>query len=228
MLTAVAIVSTDTVKVVFQRATASTATTVEGEHTAVTTAEGATVAEGEHATVNEDGVESPEVTGKDLNPIFPEVKEVLWGFGSFVVLALLMRYFLYPRLRVGMDARYRQVHGDREAAERLTVDARTAVADYESQVAAVRAEGQQRIEAARATLESERSARLAEVNGRINERRAAAQAEADAAWSAAQQDVESAVRTVASRAGELALGQAPDESVVNRAVAETMSAGASR
>ena len=29
--------------------------------------------------------EGPE---SDLNPIFPEVKEVVWGFGAFVVLAL--------------------------------------------------------------------------------------------------------------------------------------------
>ena len=31
---------------------------------------------------------------------------MLWGFGSFVVFAVLMRYFLFPRLRKGMDARY--------------------------------------------------------------------------------------------------------------------------
>ena len=37
---------------------------------------------------------------------------MLWGFGSFVVLALAMRFFLYPRLRKGMDARYRLIKGD--------------------------------------------------------------------------------------------------------------------
>ena len=31
----------------------------------------------------------------DLNPIFPELKEITWGFGSFLVLVVLMRCFLY-------------------------------------------------------------------------------------------------------------------------------------
>ena len=47
-----------------------------------------------------------EVDEDDLNPIFPELKEIIWGFGAFIVLAVLMRWVLYPRLRKGMEARY--------------------------------------------------------------------------------------------------------------------------
>ena len=55
----------------------------------------------------EDGGEEEEnqPAETDLNPIAPEPKEMLWGFGSFVVFAVLMRLYLYPRLRKGMDAR---------------------------------------------------------------------------------------------------------------------------
>jgi len=169
-----------------------------------------------------------EVPESDLNPIFPEVKEILWGFGSFVVFAILLRYVFFPKLRKSMDARYFAIRAGHEQAEKVTDDAREAVARYETQLASIRAEAQQRIEAARATLESERSEQLAAVNTRIAERRAAAATQAEQARQAAQADVEAAVRAVASRAGELATGRAPDPQVVNAAVAEVMSAGVAR
>ena len=169
-----------------------------------------------------------EVPESDLNPIFPEVKEILWGFGSFVVFAVLLRYVFFPKLRKSMDARYFAIRAGHEQAEKVTDDAREAVARYEAQLAGIRAEAQQRIEAARATLESERSEQLAAVNTRIAERRAAAATQAEQARQAAQADVEAAVRAVASRAGELATGRAPDPQVVNTAVAEAMSAGVAR
>jgi F-type H+-transporting ATPase subunit b len=169
-----------------------------------------------------------EVPEDDLNPIFPEVKEILWGFGSFVVFAILLRYVFYPKLRRGMDARYHSIRGGHERAEQVTDDARAAVAQYEAQLATIRAEAQQRIEAARATLERERSEQLGAANARIAEKRAAAAAEAEQARQAVQADVEAAVRAVAARAGELATGRTPDPSVVNDAVAAAMSAGVSR
>ena len=164
----------------------------------------------------------------DLNPIAPEAKELVWGFGSFVVLALLMRYFLYPRLRRGMDARYALIKGGHDEAEQVTAAARADVAQYDAQLAAIKAEAQQRVDAARATLEAERSERLAEVNARIAEKRAAAATEVESARAAAQADVENAVRAVAGRAGELATGRSPDPAVVNRAVADAMGAGVAR
>ena len=164
----------------------------------------------------------------DLNPIAPEPKEMLWGFGSFVVFAVLLRYYLYPRLRKGMDARYALIRSGHEQAEQVTDAARDDVSRYETQLAAIRGEAQQRIEAARTTLDAERAERLTEVNARIAERRAAAATEVEQARMAAQPDVESAVRSVAARAGELATGQRPDPSVVDVAVAEVMSAGVSR
>jgi len=176
----------------------------------------------------EEEAQENEPAETDLNPIAPELKEMAWGFGSFVVLALLMRYFLYPRLRKGMDARYALIRGGHEGAERTTDAARADVSEYEAQLATIKAEVQRRIEAARATLDRERAERLTEVNVRVAERRAAAATEVEQARLAAQADVENAVRAVAARAGELATGRAPDPSVVQAAVADVMSAGVSR
>jgi len=158
----------------------------------------------------------------DLNPIAPELKEIVWGFGAFVVLALAMRLFLFRKVRDGMTSRYGSIEGDLEQAEALTASARADVAEYDAQVATVRAEAQTRVDAARATLEAERAERLAAANARIAEKRAAAAAEVDAAKQAARGQVESAVADVSARLGELATGRRPSDDVVRAAVAQAM------
>jgi F-type H+-transporting ATPase subunit b len=163
--------------------------------------------------------EGPE---SDLNPIFPEVKEVVWGFGAFVVLALAMRLFLFRRVRDAMTARYDHVQSDFQTAENLTAAARADVAEYEAQVASVRADAHSRVEAARATLETERTARLAEVNARIADKRAAAAAEVEAAKAASRGQVESAVADVATHIATLATGRPPASDVVDGAVRQAM------
>ena len=99
----------------------------------------------------------------ELNPIAPEAKELIWGFGAFVVLFVCMRVWLFPKVREGMQARYDMIQSDNESAETLTAAARADVAEYEARLASVRAEAQQKVDAARATLESERAERLGEV-----------------------------------------------------------------
>ncbi|HUS43892.1 MAG TPA: ATP synthase F0 subunit B [Ilumatobacteraceae bacterium] len=197
--------------------------------TAVVTSSGATIEvsllDATFVTAEEGSeAEGPE---SDLNPIFPEVKEVVWGFGAFVVLALAMRLFLYRRVRDGMTARYDRIEGDLETAEASTTSARADVTDYEAQLASVRAEAQTRVEAARATLEVERNEQIAAANGRIADKRAAAAAEVDAAKQAARGQVESAVVDVSTRLTELAAGRRPGDDVVRRAVGDAMNQGVS-
>lgn len=168
--------------------------------------------------------EEKEVPESDLNPLAIEMKELAWGFGSFAVMALVLRYLLYPKLKRGMDARAEGVRRDREAAEALTASARDDVAGYEAQVASLRSEAQQRVEVARATLEAERAERLAAANSEIADRRGAAMAEVDAARAAAQGDVETAVVDVVGRFAELATGRSVDQTVVQNAVRNSMGA----
>ena len=197
--------------------------------TAVVTSSGATIEvsllDATFVTAEEGSeAEGPE---SDLNPIFPEVKEVVWGFGAFVVLALAMRLFLFRRVRDGMTARYDRIEGDLETAEASTTSARADVADYEAQLASVRADAQTRVEAARATLEAERTEQIAAANARIADKRGAAAAEVDAAKQAARGQVESAVVDVSARLSELATGRRPSDDVVQRAVGDAMNQGVS-
>jgi F-type H+-transporting ATPase subunit b len=177
------------------------------------------------AAAEEDHEEVPE---DDLNPIAPEPKEILWGFGSFVVFAILMRYWIFPKLKGSMDARYQGIRGEFEEADAIKAAAAGELADYEAQVAAAKGEANRTIDAAREVLETERQASLAEVNAGINERRAAAVAQVDAAREAARSDIEAAVADVAARAGELATGRRPSDDIVRAAVADVVGAGVAR
>jgi len=160
----------------------------------------------------------------ELNPIAPELKEMIWGFGAFMVLLVVMYVWLFPKVRAGMQLRYDSIQSDKESADTLTAAARADVAEYEARLNSVRAEAQQKVDAARATLESERSEQIAAANARISEKRAAANAEVEAARQAAMADVESAVTDVVTRATEIATGKTPDPATVQAAVNSSIGA----
>jgi F-type H+-transporting ATPase subunit b len=162
---------------------------------------------------------------KGPSPIAPEPKELLWAFGAFIVFLIAMRLYLFPKVKKGMDARYGKIRTEHERAAAIRADAEREVAEYQAQIATVKAEANGRIDAARQQLEAERAARLAEVNEQIAARRAAAVAEADRVRAAAHSTIEAAVTDVASRVVELSIDQRPDPALVQRAVADTMSVG---
>jgi F-type H+-transporting ATPase subunit b len=163
-----------------------------------------------------------EPASKDPGPIVPELKELYWSIGAFVVFALAMRFYLFPKLKKGMDARYEGIRSSHESADAARAAARAEVADYQAQVAAIKAEANREIEAARTTVETERQAKLAEVNATLSAQRNAATAEAQAERAAAEQQVHTAVADVAGLAGELATGRRPSADVVARVVSEVM------
>ena len=162
------------------------------------------------------------------NPIAPTPKEALWSAGSFLVLFVILRYFLFPKLKKGMDARYADIRSDIEGADTVKADAQSAVADYEKAVAAIRVEASGRIDAARQTVDTERNAQLAQVNARIAAARAEADQQTAAARAAAQGQVAAAVAQVATKAAQLASGRAPDAAVVQAAVTAAMESAGSR
>jgi F-type H+-transporting ATPase subunit b len=162
------------------------------------------------------------------SPIVPEPHELAWSAGAFVVFALLMRYVLYPRLRKGMDARYNAIRTRLSDADSARVSAKSEVAEYERQLAGVRAEASALVEAARQELEADRRTQLAASNARLAQERAAAAEQDEAARAAVRDQVESAVVDVATRAVELATGTRPSPEVVERAVRDQMSVGVGR
>ena len=159
------------------------------------------------------------------NPILPVGKEMAWGFGSFVVLALLMRFWLFPRVKKGMDARYAHIQGDLSEAERTRAAAEAEVARYEDAMAEARAAANRLIDAARADVDADRTAKLGAANARIAERRAEVTAQQDAARRAALAQLTEAVVEVSSSAAERVLGSPVDRAAARSVVADVMSAG---
>ena len=156
------------------------------------------------------------------NPIAPEGKELYWGAGSFLVLLVLMRLFLFPRVKRGMEERYQGVRNDLEGADAVKAAARADVAAYDKAVAEARAE------AARQTLDSERQSALAAANGRIAQMRAEADAKLASSREAVRGQIADAVGAVAARAAELATGKSPSPDVVRQSVAAAMEGAGSR
>lgn len=222
MLTAVVTMSGDSlVAVRLQTApdeppTTEAATAAEEDHGT----EGEVAAAGEeHATTEEHALD------EGPSPIAPELKEIAWGAGTFVVLALVMRYAIWPKLSQGMKARYDSIEQGYTDADALRESAQGDVAAYEAALASVRAEATAHVEAARQVLEGERQAKLSEVNAQIAERKAAAAAEVEAARQAAEGQVNEAVGTVASRLVELVIGNVPSADAVRSAVDATAATG---
>ena len=156
------------------------------------------------------------------NPIAPEIKELAWGAGSFVVFLFFMRLFLVPKVRKGMASRYDSIQADHEYASATRDGAKQDVARYESAVAEIRNEAARRLEAARQTLDKERTEKIAQVSARIAEQRAQAEAEVAASRAAAQSQIVSAVTAVTTRATQIAVGVSPDTAVVSRSVQQAM------
>jgi F-type H+-transporting ATPase subunit b len=195
------------------------ATGDEDHHGVVETDDGLVAEDGSTAHV---GVEE---AAPGPNPIVPEMKELAWGAGAFIVFALIMRYVAFPKLKTSMDARYNGIRQDHEQADATRQGAQAEVAAYQAQLAGVKAEAAARIDAARQELESQRTARLATVNAAIAEQRQAAAAENEAARAAVQDQIQAAVADVSSSAIRMAVGKQPSPDVVNRVVNDVMSAG---
>jgi F-type H+-transporting ATPase subunit b len=161
---------------------------------------------------------------KGPSPIAPELKELAWGGGSFVVLLLVMRLVLFPRVKKGMQARYGKIRDDHQTADDVRAQARAEVVAYEQELASVKAEATKRIDAARQALEAERAAAIGAANERIAAKRAEANAANDAAKAAASQHIRAAVVDVSTRAAELATGRKPGDAVVDGVVSSLMGA----
>jgi F-type H+-transporting ATPase subunit b len=161
---------------------------------------------------------------KGPSPIAPELKELAWGGGSFIVLFVLMRVVLFPRVKKGMQARYGKIRDDHQTADDLRAQARAEVAAYEQELASVKAEAAKRIDAVRQSLEADRATAIGAANERIAAKRAEANAANDAAKAAASQHIRAAVVDVSGRAAELATGRKPGADVVDGVVNSLMGA----
>ena len=164
---------------------------------------------------------------KDPSPLSIVPAELYWAGGCFIVLLILMRLVLYPRVAKGMEARAGYIKANHDEADRAREAANIERQQYEAQLATARAEANRRLDAARDQIEQERQHALTETTATLNARRQEALAEVAAARAAAAGRLADVTADVVAHAGMLILGRIPDPEVVRRAVTASMNGGAS-
>ena len=148
------------------------------------------------------------------NPILPVVSEMFWGAIAFFSLWALVKFVLLPPVKATMDARAAKIRGDLDAAEIARSKAGSAASEVQDQLAGVRAEAAEIVEAARSEAEGERATVIAAAEVDAASIRAAAAAEIAAARSEAMAGVGPAVAELATDAASrvmnrpIALGDA--------------------
>ncbi len=86
---------------------------------------------------------------KKVNPILPELNEIIWGLASFSILFVLIAKFGYPAIKKGMDNRAKKIRDSLAEAENTRSEAHSILDQYQRQLADAKSESARIIEEAR-------------------------------------------------------------------------------
>jgi F-type H+-transporting ATPase subunit b len=123
--------------------------------------------------------------------------QLVWLTITFIVLYLLMSRLLLPRIGSVLETRRSQIAGDLTQAERLKLEAETAIADYEAAHAKAQAEAQKLASSTRERLNAESARRRGELDAALGQ-------EAKTAEAAIQQAKQAALGNIRAVAAEVA------------------------
>jgi len=87
---------------------------------------------------------------EEHNPLFPPVYDIVWSLLAFVIIFLVMRYVVTPRITKMLDERTEAIEGGIKKAEAAQQQAAAALDEYNKQLADARAEASRIREQARA------------------------------------------------------------------------------
>ena len=79
-------------------------------------------------------------TEEAINPLLPEVYDILWSGVIFVALLVVIGVFVVPRLNKSLDARADAIEGGLKRAEEAQAEAAATKGEYEAQLNEARAE----------------------------------------------------------------------------------------
>jgi len=86
---------------------------------------------------------------KKVNPIVPELNEIIWGSLSFLILFVFIAKVGFPAIKKGMDARAQKIRDSLDEAEETRSEARSILDQYQRQLADAKSESARIIEEAR-------------------------------------------------------------------------------
>jgi F-type H+-transporting ATPase subunit b len=79
-------------------------------------------------------------TDEDINPLIPEVYDIVWSSICFIVIAIVFWKFVIPRFQTVLDERTEKIEGGLAKAEQAQAQAREALEAYNAQLAEARLE----------------------------------------------------------------------------------------
>ncbi len=121
--------------------------------------------------------EGAEKSGEASNPILPVSYELFWGAIAFTALYLLVTYVLLPPIQRIRNDRAATIQADNDAADAARAKAVSASAELADQLAPVRAEAAEIIDAARAEADAERERLVARAEREVNAMKEIAESE---------------------------------------------------
>ena len=92
--------------------------------------------------------------------LLPDTPELIWGLFAFIILALVMRKLVFPRLNETLDERRALIEGKMEEADAKLIEMEEAKRAFESSLGDARGEAGRILEEAKAAAETTREAIL--------------------------------------------------------------------
>jgi F-type H+-transporting ATPase subunit b len=132
--------------------------------------------------------------------------QVFWLIICFGTLYYLLSRKALPRVGEILEARQDRIAADLDEAQRLRIEAETALAEYEEALAKAQAEAQALVGQSQARLQAETAKRQAELDARLAEQVAVAEAQIAEAKQAALKELRTAAVGVAQAAAEQLAG----------------------
>lgn len=154
------------------------------------------------------------------NPILPTMNEMFWAAVFFILLWILMKYVLLPRITGVMDARTERVRSDLATAEAVEAERVAKLEQYEAGLAGARAEAIAIIEAARAEGDAERRTQITAAEAEVAAMKAEAATEVADAKARARAELTGSITDLAVGAASAVVGKQIDRAAQTRIVEE--------
>ena len=142
-----------------------------------------------------------------VNPVIPNIYDVIWAAVFFFALWGLMKFVLLPPIIQGRDERRAKAAAARDAVDGAEAELNSIRAEHEEKLASARSEAGRIIDAARADVEADRASQVGAVEAEIAQQKAAASAEVDAARAQAMAGAKGDVGQLAAGAASAVLGR---------------------
>jgi F-type H+-transporting ATPase subunit b len=88
--------------------------------------------------------------------LLPEAPELIWGLVAFIILFLVMRKLVFPRMNIALEARRAAIEGKMEEADAKLVEMEEARRLFEASLSDARGEANRILDEAKAAAESVR------------------------------------------------------------------------